>query len=79
MQAALDTNLLVYAEGFGIHAHDVMKSERVRKLLAELPDDEIAVPVQVLGELYRVLAEKAGWPRNQVGKAILSWRDNIPR
>lgn len=75
MLLALDTNLLVYAEGVASHPDDASKSERVRALLPALPPDEVALPVQVLGELYRVLVGKAKWSSNDARKAVLLWRD----
>ncbi|HUZ73330.1 MAG TPA: VapC toxin family PIN domain ribonuclease [Stellaceae bacterium] len=45
MQAALDTNLLVYAEGVAFAPEDAVKSERIRGLLVSLPADEAALPL----------------------------------
>jgi|688.fasta_scaffold191648_5 predicted nucleic acid-binding protein len=56
MRAALDTNLLVYAEGFG----DPARVGASRQLLARLSDADLVVPLQCLGELFRVLTGKAG-------------------
>jgi predicted nucleic acid-binding protein len=78
MQAALDTNLLVYAEGIAFAAGDAVKSERMRALLRSLPPDEVAVPVQVLGELYRVLVGKAKWSSRNAREAVALWRDLYP-
>ena len=56
MRAALDTNLLVYAEGFG----DGERVNATRELLRQLTDADLVVPLQCLGELFRVLTGKAG-------------------
>jgi predicted nucleic acid-binding protein len=51
MRAALDTNLLVYAEGFG----DEARVSATRRLLDQLSEADLVVPLQCLGELFRVL------------------------
>jgi predicted nucleic acid-binding protein len=50
MRAALDTNLLVYAEGFG----DEARVSATRRLLVQLSDADLVVPLQCLGELFRL-------------------------
>ena len=74
MRAALDTNLLVYAEGFG----DEAPVSGTRQLLASLSDADIVVPVQCLGELFRVLTGKAGRSAPQAQEAVLGWMDAYP-
>jgi len=74
MRAALDTNLLVYAEGFG----DETRVSATRRLLAQLSDADLVVPLQCLGELFRVLTGKAGRPPRQAQEAVLSWMDAFP-
>jgi predicted nucleic acid-binding protein len=54
MLLALDTNVLVYAEGGG----DARRKRRAEELLIALPEESTIIPVQVLGELYRVLVGK---------------------
>ena len=74
MTVALDTNVLVYAEG--------LNGARARgsalRLLQRLPSDRTLVPVQVLGELFAVLVRKAGRSRTLAAKAVLSWGDAFP-
>lgn len=79
MLIALDTNVLVYAEGVAFTARDADKPGRARDLLDALPDDTVLLPVQVLGELYRVLVGKAKRPAAQARAAILMWRDLYPQ
>lgn len=55
MKAALDTNILVYAEGLNSDA----KAAVARALIERLGPDTV-VPVQVLAELFSVLTLKAG-------------------
>lgn len=44
-------------------------------MTARLPIDGVVVPVQVLGELYRVLCGKGGRPAADVRDAASSWAD----
>lgn len=62
MRAALDTNLLVYAEGFG----DRPRVDASRALL------------QRLAELFRVLTGKAGRSALEAQEAVLSWMEAYP-
>lgn len=74
MKAALDTNILAYAEGVnGIEKRDI-----VLELVRNLPQAAAVVPVQVLGELFNVLTRKAGRSRADAREAILGWRDTFP-
>lgn len=74
MRAALDTNLLVYAEGFG----DDARVSRTRQLLDQLSEADLVIPLQCLGELFRVLTGKAGRSALQAQEAVLSWMDAFP-
>ncbi len=71
MRAALDTNLLVYAEGFG----DDARVSRTRQLLDQLSEADLVIPLQCLGELFRVLTGKAGRTALQAQEAVLGWMD----
>lgn len=69
MRFALDTNVLVYAEGFD----GVLKQALAKKLIAALPPGGAFVSVQVLGELYNVLTRR-GLSRANARTAVISWR-----
>jgi predicted nucleic acid-binding protein len=71
---ALDTNVLVYAEG----VNDPVRQARALDLIAALPEGAAIVPVQVLGELFRVLTAKVRRPAAEARAAVLSWRDALP-
>jgi predicted nucleic acid-binding protein len=71
MRTALDTNLLVYAEGFG----DDARVSRTRQLLDQLSEADLVIPLQCLGELFRVLTGKAGRTALQAQEAVLGWMD----
>jgi predicted nucleic acid-binding protein len=71
MKAALDTKVLVYAEGWG----DSARCEAARALVLRLAPGDVVIPVQVLGELQRVLTRKAGRSAAEAREAIQTWCD----
>jgi predicted nucleic acid-binding protein len=71
--AALDTNILAYAEGVNGSA---MK-ELALGLLQRLPQGGVVLPVQTLGELFNVLVKKARRTPANARAAILSWRNSF--
>lgn len=76
MRAALDTNILVYAEGL----NGPEKALQARSLIARLGDRAVA-PIQVLAEFYNVLTLKARLPREEargVVSALSSFMTTIP-
>jgi predicted nucleic acid-binding protein len=68
---AIDTNVLAYAEGAGDEARRAMAAA----LMARLPESTVILPVQVLGELYRVLVGKLRRPAVKAREAVLQWSD----
>jgi predicted nucleic acid-binding protein len=74
MRVALDTNILVYAEG----VNGIPMKELALKLVEKLPEGTTVLPVQTLGELFNVLVRKAGRSPANARAAILSWRDAFP-
>lgn len=74
MNVAIDTDVLVYAEGL----NDSRKKAAALALLRALPPESTLIPVQVLGELFTVLVRKAGRPPSAARAAILSWGDVFP-
>jgi predicted nucleic acid-binding protein len=73
VKVALDTNVLVYAEG----VDDAEKRDIVLDLLRRLPQEAAVIPVQVLGELFNVLVRKGGRSRAAARDALLGWRDTF--
>lgn len=73
MRAALDTNILAYAEGLG----DVRRCQIARSLVDHSEVEEILLPAQTLGELYRLLAGKGGAKPGEARAAVLSWADSF--
>jgi predicted nucleic acid-binding protein len=73
MRAALDTNILAYAEGFG----DELRCGAAVRLIEQLPPNRVVLPAQTLGELFRVLTGKAKLSTNAAREAILGWADSF--
>lgn len=73
MRATVDTNVLVYAEGVG----DSARCHKARLLVSRMPLEQILLPAQTLGELYRVLTGKAGFDADRARRALLSWADTF--
>ena len=71
MRIALDTNVLAYAEG----TNGKSMQEKALQLLERLPQGEVVIPVQTLGELFNVLVRKAGRRPARARTAVLGWRD----
>ncbi len=74
MRIVLDTNILAYAEGVNGATRKTAALELIRKL----PESTTFLPVQVLGELFRVLVGKAGFSPAKARTAILGWHDTFP-
>ena len=71
MRVALDSNVLVYAEGVNGQA----RAREAARILADLDENDVVLPVQALGELFTVLTRKARWPAPAARKAVLDWQD----
>jgi predicted nucleic acid-binding protein len=71
MRIALDTNILVYAEG----VNGDERKQRARDILVGLAGDDVVIPVQALGELFAVLTRKARWSVSDSRNAVLAWND----
>ncbi|MGB6130613.1 MAG: PIN domain-containing protein [Acidobacteriaceae bacterium] len=68
MKAALDTNILAYAEGL----NDGPKKQQAWRLVEKLPEDTV-IPVQALGELFTVLVRRAERAPEDARTAVLRW------
>ncbi|MBI4907816.1 MAG: PIN domain-containing protein [Acidobacteria bacterium] len=69
MRISLDTNVLAYAEGTNGEA----MRDRAMEMVRRLPQGNICIPVQVLGELFNVLVLKAKRKRARARAAVLNW------
>jgi predicted nucleic acid-binding protein len=72
MRVALDTNILVYAEGL----NGLAKKQATLELVQKLPQDLIVLPVQTLGELFNVLVRKGRRSTEEARSSVLGWRDS---
>lgn len=61
--------MLVYAEGL----NDEVRRDRALDLIAGLPASSVAIPVQALGELHRILVRKGGRSPAMAALAALRW------
>ena len=71
LRIAFDTNILAYAEGVG----DSARQQASLELIRIIPPPLIMIPVQCLGELFRVLTGKAQRDAISAQKAVLGWAD----
>jgi predicted nucleic acid-binding protein len=71
VRVALDTNILVYAEG--VNGED--RKLRANTALTTYKDDDLVLPAQALAELFTVLTRKASWPAAKARAAVLTWHD----
>jgi len=71
MRLALDTNVLAYAEGLG----DAGRCDQARHWVRRAAGAQAVLPLQVLGELQRVLVIKGRRSPADAREAVLSWSD----
>jgi predicted nucleic acid-binding protein len=74
MLVALDTNVLVCAEG----VHGTLRQQAAQAVVARLSPQSTLLPVQVLGELYSVLMRRAGHARAKARDIVHEWGDMYP-
>ncbi len=74
MRIALDTNILVYAEG----VNGALRAKTTVGLIKKLPESSTFLPVQVLGELFRVLVGKSAFSGPEARTVVLRWQDAFP-
>lgn len=74
MKVALDIKVLAYAEG----TNGAAMRDKALELIQRLPPGAIVLPVQTLGELFKVLVRKARRRPAHARAAVLSWRDAYP-
>ncbi len=71
MRIAVDSNIILYAEGLG----DPTKGEIARSILKQLPLAQSIIPIQALGEVHHNLTRKGRWPRERANEAVEAWRN----
>ena len=72
MRLALDTNVLVYAEGLNGHE----RRDEANDLIQRIPRTSIVVPAQAVAELFNVLVRKGGIPRSEAQRLTQRWLDS---
>jgi predicted nucleic acid-binding protein len=73
MRIAIDTNILAYAEGIG----DITRRDASLSILERLPAEDVILPAQVMGELFRVLTGKGGCSPDIARSRVLQWTDSF--
>jgi predicted nucleic acid-binding protein len=71
VKVALDTNVLVYALGVNDEKNQFLAIE----ILDRLPAASRVVPIQAIGELFRVLVKKANLPPAEASDLANRWRN----
>jgi predicted nucleic acid-binding protein len=74
MRTAIDTNILVYAEG----VNGLDRRQAALNVLRRLPAAAALLPIQALGELYNVLIRKAGYPTADARARLVGWSMSYP-
>jgi len=74
VKVALDTNILAYIEG----VNGASRKASAAEMVARLPAGSTYVPVQVLGELFRVLVRKAKYKAASARAAVCNFLDIFP-
>ena len=74
MLVALDTNVLVYAEGI----NGTSRQDGAQALIAKLAPESTLLPLQVLEELFNVLIVKGKQSRAAARDAVQQWGDMFP-
>lgn len=74
MRVALDTNILAYIEG----VNGASRKASAAEMVARLPAGDTYIPVQVLGELFRVLVRKAKYKAANARAAVFNFLDIFP-
>ena len=74
MRTAIDTNILVYAEG----VNGLDRPQAALNVLRRLPIAAALLPIQALGELYNVLIRKAGYATADARARLVGWSMSYP-
>ena len=71
MRVALDTNILLYAEG----VNSVSRKQAALDVIRKVEASDLVIPVQALGELFYVLVRKAGRTAARARDAVRAWQE----
>lgn len=70
---AIDTNVLVYAEGLG----DLPRITKARLLIERLRTRRLVMPLQVAFEFLQVLIRKEKIPRERAVRSLATWQETL--
>src|SRR5262249_43334303 len=74
LRTAIDTNILVYAEG----VNGLDRRQPALNVLRRRPAATTLLPIQALGELYNVLIRKAGYAAGDSRARLIGWSMSYP-
>jgi predicted nucleic acid-binding protein len=74
MRIALDSNVMIYAEGLSEGA----KRFKALEVLDAIPALDLLIPFQAVGETLRWLVHKGGIPKDTATKRIARWTAKYP-
>jgi predicted nucleic acid-binding protein len=74
LKVALDTNILAHIEG----VNGASRKASATEMVARLPAGSTYIPVQALGELFRVLVRKAKYKAENARAAVFNFLDIFP-
>ncbi|MDR3509782.1 MAG: PIN domain-containing protein [Caulobacteraceae bacterium] len=77
MRLALDTNILVYAEGLVFGPDDGAKHAMALRLLENARDEVLVVARQSLAELHRVMVRKARLSPEEASRRVGLWSERV--
>lgn len=70
MKVSFDTNILVYAQG----VQGESRRRTASTLIGRVAVDDTVIAIQVLGELFNVLVQKASWAHIDAQAAVAYWK-----
>lgn len=73
MRVAVDTNVLLYAEGLDDARRQILATDTIDRI----GRDRIVAPVQVLGEVFRVVVRKARKTPGEAAEIVEGWRATL--
>jgi predicted nucleic acid-binding protein len=73
VRLALDTNVLVYAEGLNLAPSDAHKHRLAVRLMGRMADETTVLARQSLAELHRVLVRKARLTSSEASIRVSLW------
>jgi predicted nucleic acid-binding protein len=77
MRLALDTNVLVYAEGMNLAPGDARKRALAVRLLERAPEGSVVLARQCLAELHRVMVSKGALAPAAASARVALWAENF--